>query len=103
MLFSLTTVKRESFNSSEDTGSLSMLLSQDCRRGENTACYDRFMSKLQPNDTVAWSRHVAGLAVDALIDHGLVRIEDFDRAVSVAAEEINVRLCMTTLPQKSPR
>jgi hypothetical protein len=29
-------------------------------------------------DALAWSKHVAELGVDALLDHGLVRKEDFD-------------------------
>jgi len=53
-------------------------------------------------NSLDWSKHVAGLVVDSLIDHGLVRKEDFDQAVAVAAEEINVRLCMDDYPSPQP-
>jgi len=33
-------------------------------------------------DALEWSERVADLAVDALIDHKLIRAEDFDRAVA---------------------
>ena len=49
-------------------------------------------------DALEWSRQVAELAVDALVDSGLVRAEDFERAVAMVAEEINVRLCLNEYP-----
>jgi hypothetical protein len=45
-----------------------------------------------------WSRSVADLAVDSLIDHGLVKKEDFDRAAEIAAEEIWIRLLARDYP-----
>ena len=50
-------------------------------------------------DALDWSRNVAALVVDALVDHGLVSKEGFDQSVSLAAEEINVRLCLNDYPQ----
>lgn len=49
-------------------------------------------------DVKSWSEDVAGLALDALVDCGIVRKEDFDRALSVVAEEILVRLCLGDYP-----
>ena len=40
------------------------------------------------------------MAVDALLDAGLVRREDFDRAVGVVAEEIFVRLVLGDYPPR---
>lgn len=37
------------------------------------------------------SERLAVLIIDALVDAGLVKKEDIDRAVAVAAEEIEVR------------
>jgi hypothetical protein len=48
--------------------------------------------------TKEWSRSVAGLAVDSLIDHGLVKKEDFRRAAEIAAEEIWIRLLARDYP-----
>jgi len=45
----------------------------------------------------SWSRKVAALVVDALIDHGLVRRDDFDAAVAIA-EEIQIRLTLADYP-----
>ena len=41
---------------------------------------------------------MAVLAVDALVDSGLVRKDDFDQAVEVVAEEILVRLSLRDYP-----
>ena len=49
-------------------------------------------------NTTAWSRAVAALAVDELVDHGLVKLEDFDSAVDIAANEIQIRLAMGDYP-----
>jgi hypothetical protein len=49
-------------------------------------------------DIKTWSKGVAELAVDALLDAGLVRREDFEPAVEVVAEEILVRLCLRDYP-----
>jgi hypothetical protein len=45
-----------------------------------------------------WSVSVAGLAVDALLDHGLIKKADFERAAEIAAEEIHIRLTMGDYP-----
>lgn len=42
----------------------------------------------------AWSRKVAVLAVDSLVEAKIVARVDFDRAVDIVAEEILVRLTM---------
>ena len=49
-------------------------------------------------DVKSWSHAKAELAVDALVDAGLIRVEDFDRAVAVVAEEIFVRLILGDYP-----
>jgi len=41
---------------------------------------------------------VAILAVDELVNAGLVRRDDFESAVAIAAEEIQVRLAMKDYP-----
>jgi len=53
-------------------------------------------------NSLEWSRGVADLVIDALIDAGLVRREDFNQAVEIAAEEINVRLCLNDYPPPQP-
>jgi len=45
-----------------------------------------------------WSEKVAGLGVDMLVDHGLIKKEDFERATSIVAEEIRVRLVIGDYP-----
>ncbi len=45
-----------------------------------------------------WSDSVAGLAVDALVDHGLIQRADFDRAAKIVSKEIVVRLCLRDYP-----
>ena len=51
------------------------------------------------DDTIeSWSRKVAILAVDELVNAGLVRRDDFESAVAIAAEEIQVRLAMEDYP-----
>ena len=49
-------------------------------------------------DIVSWSRKVAGLALDHIIDEGFLKREDFDAALGPAAEEIQVRLAMGDYP-----
>jgi hypothetical protein len=49
-------------------------------------------------DIVSWSRRVATLALDRLIDEGFLKREDFDAALGPAAEEIQVRLAMGDYP-----
>ena len=46
----------------------------------------------------AWSKSVAILAVDALMDAGHITKNDFDSAVAVVAEEIFVRLTLGDYP-----
>jgi hypothetical protein len=54
------------------------------------------MSKLEP--TREWARHVAAIAVDALLDAGVVQKAQFATACEVVAEEIFVRLCLNDYP-----
>ena len=49
-------------------------------------------------NTDEWSKTVAALALDALVDHGLLKREDFDVALEIAAEEIRIRLVMNDYP-----
>jgi hypothetical protein len=49
-------------------------------------------------DIASWSRMVAALALDRLIDEGFLKREDFDAALGPAAEEIQVRLAMGDYP-----
>ena len=51
-------------------------------------------------DTLEWSEDVAAIAVDALVDRGLIRKADFEKAKSIVAEEINVRLCLNDYPPR---
>lgn len=48
----------------------------------------------QENDDQEYSRKIAELIVDALLDAKIIRKDDFERAVSIAAEEILVRRSM---------
>jgi hypothetical protein len=48
-----------------------------------------------------WCDTVAALGVDVLVDHELVRKEDFERATEIVAEEILVRLSMGDYPPPS--
>ena len=49
-------------------------------------------------DIVSWSRSVAALALDRLVDEGFLKREDFDAALGPAAEEIQIRLAMGDYP-----
>lgn len=40
------------------------------------------------------TKDLAELIIDALVDANLVNSEDFDKAVEIASEEINVRKAM---------
>ena len=53
-------------------------------------------------DTLTWSRKVAELAADALLDLGLIGKVDFAQAVAIIAGEINVRLCLNDYPAPNP-
>jgi hypothetical protein len=46
----------------------------------------------------SWGRKVAELVLDAVVDYDLLRREDFDVAVEIAAEEIQIRLAMADYP-----
>lgn len=46
----------------------------------------------------SWSETVAGLGVDALVDSGLLKKGDFERAKRIVAEEIRVRLSLGDFP-----
>ncbi len=48
--------------------------------------------------TKQWAANVAALAVDALLDAGLVTREHFEAANAIVAEEIHVRLCCNDYP-----
>jgi hypothetical protein len=45
-----------------------------------------------------WAASVAALAVDALLDAGLMPREAFETAKAIVAEEIYVRLCCNDYP-----
>jgi hypothetical protein len=45
-----------------------------------------------------WCNHVAGLGVDALIDAGLIRKSQFEKASGIIAQELFVRLCLHDYP-----
>jgi hypothetical protein len=47
-----------------------------------------------------WARGVAGMAVDRLIDHGLVAKDRYAAARDVVAEELYVWLCMEHYPPR---
>jgi hypothetical protein len=49
----------------------------------------------------AWSRHVAGLAVDGLFTAKIVSETDLERAIEFVAEEVLVRLCAGDRPDGS--
>ena len=45
-----------------------------------------------------WSKQVAVLAVDVLLDAGIISQPEFERAVDIVAEEIYVRLSLEDYP-----
>ncbi len=45
-----------------------------------------------------WAASVAAMAVDALLDAGLVSREQFEAARAIVAEEVFVRLCVRDYP-----
>ena len=49
-------------------------------------------------DIQSWCESVAGLSVDALIDAGLIRKEDFTNATAIVMQEILVRLSIGDYP-----
>jgi hypothetical protein len=51
------------------------------------------------NDEVKnWSNNIADFAVDALVDNGLIKEEDFQTAAAIVAEEVLVRLLLSDYP-----
>jgi hypothetical protein len=61
--------------------------------------------RMNENDalTKQWCEKVAALAVDRLLDAGLVRRDDLVGATAIVAEEVFVRLCLEDYPPRSPR
>ncbi len=51
----------------------------------------------------SWSEKVAALGVDVLVDNGLIQKADFERATSIVAEEIRIRLAMGDYPPPESR
>jgi len=49
---------------------------------------------------VAWSKSVAELAADALVDAGLLTKADFDEAQNIIMEELRVRLALRDRPDR---
>ena len=49
-------------------------------------------------EIINWSRDAGEIIVDALIDAGLIKKEDFKKAAAVAAEEILARLMVGDYP-----
>jgi len=49
-------------------------------------------------DHVGWSRGIAALVLDRLVDEGILKRADFDAALEAAAEEIQIRLAMGDYP-----
>ena len=45
-----------------------------------------------------WSNRVAALAIDALMDAGIVKREDMQKAIAIVGEEIFARLCVRDYP-----
>jgi hypothetical protein len=48
-----------------------------------------------------WSDNIANFAVDALVDFGLIKKEEFEKASAIVAEEILVRLLLNDYPPQS--
>ncbi len=54
---------------------------------------------MSAEDTLeSWSEKVAALGVDVLVDNGLIQKADFERATSIVAEEIRIRLAIGDYP-----
>jgi hypothetical protein len=50
---------------------------------------------------VAWSKSVAALAADALVDAKLIIKADLDKATAIIAEEVHVRLVAKDRPDRT--
>lgn len=57
---------------------------------------------MSAQDPKAWSEKVAALAIGRLLDNGMVKKGDTDKAIALAAEEIRVRLAMHDYPAENP-
>jgi hypothetical protein len=53
---------------------------------------------IEENTQESWSKMVAELGVDILIDYGLIKVEDFEQATAIVAYEILVRLVIGDYP-----
>ena len=49
-------------------------------------------------DVTTWSKDIADLIVDALVEAGHIRKDEFEDAVPIVAEEILVRLALGDYP-----
>ena len=59
---------------------------------------------MSAEDTLeSWSEKVAALGVDVLVDNGLIQKADFERATSIVAEEIRIRLALGDYPPRENR
>jgi hypothetical protein len=59
---------------------------------------------MSADDTLkSWSKKVAALGVDVLVDNGLIQKADFERATSIIAEEIRIRLAIGDYPPPENR
>jgi hypothetical protein len=56
------------------------------------------MDSPAPQQVRDWCKQVAIFGVDMLVDHGLLKKEDLDRAADIVAEEILVRLALGDYP-----
>jgi hypothetical protein len=51
----------------------------------------------------AWSKWIATLAVDAMLDAKIVARPDMEKAIAIAEEEIYVRLALGDRPDRTNR
>ena len=58
---------------------------------------DQYVMSGKPTQQ-SWSEKVAGLGVDMLVDHGLIKKKDFERATAIVSKEILVRLSIGDYP-----
>jgi hypothetical protein len=56
------------------------------------------MSGMKEKDAKEWCDVVASLGIDILLDEGIVKPDDLDRAIAIVSEEIWTRLAMGDLP-----
>jgi hypothetical protein len=48
-----------------------------------------------------WSERVAGLGAEMLVDHGLIKEADFERATSIVAQETHLGIFSITCPARN--